>query len=57
MAAAPGIVSDELWELIEPLLPKREQCFRYPGASGRGERGRRARARGWTVLAPDSLQS
>src|SRR6266480_6255902 len=31
MAAAPWIVSDELWELIEPLLPKVERRFRYPG--------------------------
>jgi len=31
MAAAPWIVSDELWELFEPLLPKRERRFRYPG--------------------------
>src|SRR5215210_6184511 len=31
MAAAPWIVSDELWELVEPLLPKRERRFRYPG--------------------------
>jgi transposase len=31
MAAAPWIVSDELWELIEPLLPVRERRFRYPG--------------------------
>src|SRR5213596_238315 len=29
--AAPWIVSDELWELIEPLLPVRERRFRYPG--------------------------
>jgi transposase len=28
MAAAPWIVSDELWELIEPLLPKRERSRR-----------------------------
>jgi|SRR5579864_3393394 len=28
---APWIVSDELWQLIEPLLPKRERRFRYPG--------------------------
>ncbi|QTE03160.1 hypothetical protein S1361_37840 [Streptomyces cyanogenus] len=26
-----GIVSDELWERIEPLLPRRERRFRYPG--------------------------
>ena len=31
MAVAPWIVSDELWELIEPLLPKKERRFRYPG--------------------------
>jgi transposase len=31
MAAAPWVVPDELWELIEPLLPRRERRFRYPG--------------------------
>jgi transposase len=31
MAVAPWIVSDELWERIEPLLRKRERRFRYPG--------------------------
>ncbi len=31
MAVAPWILSDELWELVEPLLPKRERRFRYPG--------------------------
>jgi transposase len=31
MAVAPWIVSDELWELVEPLLPNRERRFRYPG--------------------------
>src|SRR5262245_24457810 len=31
MPAAPWIVSDELWELVEPLLPKVERRFRYPG--------------------------
>jgi len=31
MAVAPWIVSDELWALVEPLLPKRERRFRYPG--------------------------
>jgi transposase len=31
MAAAPWIVSDELWGLIEPLLPKVERRFRCPG--------------------------
>jgi transposase len=25
MAAAPWVVSDELWELIEPLLPRKER--------------------------------
>jgi transposase len=31
MADAPWIVSDALWERIEPLLPRRERRFRYPG--------------------------
>ena len=31
MAAAPWVVSDELWERVEPLLPKVERRFRYPG--------------------------
>src|SRR4029450_1377800 len=31
MAAAPWIVSDELWVRIEPLLPKVQRRFRYPG--------------------------
>jgi Putative transposase of IS4/5 family (DUF4096) len=31
MAVAPWIVSDELWELIEPLLPRTQRRFRYPG--------------------------
>lgn len=31
MAAAPWVVSDELWELVEPLLPKRERRSRYSG--------------------------
>ena len=31
MAAAPWIVSDDLWELVQPLLPKKERRFRYPG--------------------------
>src|SRR2546423_3040706 len=31
MAVAPWIVSDELWALIEPLLPVKGRRFRYPG--------------------------
>ncbi len=31
MATSPWVVSDELWELVEPLLPRRERRFRYPG--------------------------
>src|SRR6478736_4128726 len=31
MAVAPWIVSDELWSRIEPLLPRVERRFRYPG--------------------------
>lgn len=28
---ARPIVSDELWEIVEPLIPKVERRFRYPG--------------------------
>ena len=31
MATAPWIVSDELWQLVAPLLPRKERRFRYPG--------------------------
>ena len=31
MAVAPWLVSDALWERVEPLLPKKERRFRYPG--------------------------
>jgi transposase len=31
MAAVPWVVSDALWELVEPLLPRKERRFRYPG--------------------------
>lgn len=31
MGASPWIVSDDLWKRIEPLLPKRERRFKYPG--------------------------
>ncbi len=31
VAVAPWIVSDELWARIEPLLPRVERRFRYPG--------------------------
>src|SRR5205809_5698321 len=31
VAVAPWIVSDALWERVEPLLPVRERRFRYPG--------------------------
>ena len=27
----PWVVSDELWGLIEPLIPKRQRRLRYPG--------------------------
>jgi transposase len=27
----PWLLEDELWELIEPLLPQRPRRFRYPG--------------------------
>ena len=28
---ARPLVSDELWELIEPLIPKVRRRYRYPG--------------------------
>src|SRR5438105_6045863 len=31
MAVAPWIVSEGLWGRVEPLLPKVERRFRYPG--------------------------
>ena len=31
MAVAPWIVSDELWGLVERVLPVKERRFRYPG--------------------------
>ncbi len=31
MAVAPWIVADALWAKVEPLLPKKERRFRYPG--------------------------
>ena len=31
MAVALWIVSDELWERVEPLLPRVKRRFRYPG--------------------------
>jgi len=40
MPVAPRawVVSDELWELVEPLLPSRERRFRYPGSRRRPDR-------------------
>jgi transposase len=31
MASAPWIVSEELWSRVEPVLPRVERRFRYPG--------------------------
>jgi transposase len=31
MGEGPWIVSDELWRRVEPLLPRRQRRFRYPG--------------------------
>src|SRR5438132_12545546 len=31
MRVPPWFVSDGLWERFEPLVPKRERRFRYPG--------------------------
>jgi len=37
-ASKPWDVSDRLWELIEPLLPKTTRRFRYPGRKRIGDR-------------------
>jgi len=29
--AKPWVVEDGLWQLVEPLLPRQERRFRYPG--------------------------
>ena len=39
MSVAPWVVSDALWERIEPLLPKVERRFRFPGRNRRPGRG------------------
>ncbi len=31
MPSSPWVVSDELWELVEPLLPRKERRSSYPG--------------------------
>jgi transposase len=31
MAVAPWVVADALWAEVDPLLPKKERRFRYPG--------------------------
>ena len=31
---AKPLVSDELWELVEPLIPEVERRYRFPGGSG-----------------------
>src|SRR4051812_32251660 len=38
MSVAPWVVSDALWERVEPLLPKVERRFRFPGRSRRPDR-------------------
>lgn len=35
---AKQIVSDELWEIVEPLIPKVERRYRYPGRKRIGDR-------------------
>jgi hypothetical protein len=70
MAVAPWIVSDGLWDRFEPLLPKRERRFRYPGGGsmielrcrGRdpvrvahGDRVAASAARAWLWLGLDLL--
>jgi len=37
-ASRPWEVPEELWRLVEPLLPRRERRFRYPGRKRLGDR-------------------
>jgi transposase len=37
--SGPWVVSDELWERIEPLLPTRERRQRHPGRRSLDDRG------------------
>jgi transposase len=39
MGDSPWLVSDGLWERIEPLLPRRQRRFRYPGRRPLDDRG------------------
>jgi transposase len=39
MSVRPWIVRDGMWERIEPLLPKVERRFRYPGRKRLDDRG------------------
>ena len=39
MRESPWMVSNELWERIEPLLPRRQRRFRYPGRRPLDDRG------------------
>jgi transposase len=35
---AKQILDEELWQIIEPLLPKKKRRFRYPGRKPMGDR-------------------
>jgi transposase len=35
---AKQILDDELWQIIEPLLPKKKRRFRYPGRKSMDDR-------------------
>jgi transposase len=39
MRESPWMVSEGLWERIEPLLPRRQRRFRYPGRRPPDDRG------------------
>jgi transposase len=42
----PPAVDDQLWELIQPLLPRETRRFRHPG---RRRLDNRKEARAWSV--------
>jgi len=52
MAVAPWLVPDGLWAMFEPLLPKVERRFRYPGRKRLDDRAAVSAAYDRTACTP-----
>jgi transposase len=53
MRAKPWVVADGLWLRVEPLLPRRQRRFRYPGRRPLEDRlVRRTRSEAHRVTQP-----